>query len=1170
MLTRDDKTENPAPKMEAKHYMELIAQGQALVEKQRFEPAIALFDYASNARPDLISAYFYRAQTYATMSVQKNQTELETHANQAKAFAAYMRTIELLESNSNPNVSMAERYLAFAQCYEGLGKIKATSISTSNKENSPGYDERLKARDYYSKIIELHSKDWDAFSKRAMLNEKLNKKEEYLSDLSFAKKYRQEENSFRLWYHHQLRHYLKKKIFYFTSSLQLVTATDIQDSKLTNGASTSAFLGYNAFQENNYDLAITLFNRAISFFRDDFISRTYRGMAYYRIGKKEEAFSDFATVISNYNYARAHLFRGMIHFYEHEIERAKIDFMTCIPLCDETDFGLLDPIADDILSVIDNQNFLVEEKPNVSLSETIRQGEEKFAEKDYLQALTYFNQALQLDKKNSSLYDKIGQCYLNLENEYKAELYYSIAIWLAKPQESSEPYFHRALIHIRADRIDRVGSDIRFAVNQLCELPKEKAIKIASEANKVYYDAYVINILKHLSENDIETAQKYFDAATKIDNNKDLYDTFAEICVDRARSEIKKNNLDIAEIFLEEAIKKRPTVELYIEHGHVLRQLKRYMPACEARDRALELNFGNLALHYKIKQLTDQLRSDVENDNNLAKAMSHQTAEAKKIAEEKSTKDSKQDEVTTSQPESNKKPKKKKHKKAIITYLTKRKHTAHHAHIKNTIEEDVQTESNNDTLTNEIVAESKKIADEKEAWEREKEKKDRVKEKEKQKKAEKVRLRRARQQLTSVISSNQEKQVVNESAAAVATNSDTFSDSSKHPSASLSNSSTLFLMNQLAIKPERNDEAPELTLDTLSITLTDIERDIFNKFSAFNKTAGTDYRTFSTGTSIYSRGRDKISKNQSTHKILTYEFVTEISRSDIINIFKTVDNVNRIEDVDGKFKIDIGNNITLVFEHCDNLSHLIAHAKNRSFRDFYLDAAGKVYDPTGFAMAEMLKNQPKTNLLIANIFKQNPTAIFEALYRATKYDNTIANPLQQQFKRELQKDENAIITLFDSISPDKLNDSLCLAFSEGMASKNYEKLRELGLLRILFPSLNDSLEKDHAWLISQMQITDNFAKPIAQRIYSSFIISTVMQQRRSNMNAYDQITILNHSRHIINNSKWLQHAFPINSDLSPYLAPAIKHWNQSHPITTNQNTFTTQEVHEPISRLGRP
>ena len=263
------------------------------------------------------------------------------------------------------------------------------------------------------------------------------------------------------------------------------------------------------------------------------------------------------------------------------------------------------------------------------------------------------------------------------------------------------------------------------------------------------------------------------------------------------------------------------------------------------------------------------------------------------------------------------------------------------------------------------------------------------------------------------------------------------------------------------------------------------------------------------------------------------DFVTNIPAE----VLAKIKDLKAIPEVPGLFVTRLaGISIDIVSE--PDLSNLLKDAKGRDFLTIYIDADGKVSDPTGFALLNLRHKCLSGVNPPADMFKEDPLIILRAIYTVTKRNlniNSVKPNILADRYLLVPRPNNLTSPLDRSYQPRRFNLRFAKLFTQQLATKNWQLLQSLGILEILFPEIYPDMLQNMAWLNDQIAKTNAVIWPRLSIIYATFIASVLMVREPALANAPSQmypLLIDSHVRIIWNQSLLFQDAFASPSELS--------------------------------------
>jgi tRNA nucleotidyltransferase/poly(A) polymerase len=228
----------------------------------------------------------------------------------------------------------------------------------------------------------------------------------------------------------------------------------------------------------------------------------------------------------------------------------------------------------------------------------------------------------------------------------------------------------------------------------------------------------------------------------------------------------------------------------------------------------------------------------------------------------------------------------------------------------------------------------------------------------------------------------------------------------------------------------------------------------------------------------------------------------------------------------------------------------------------YIDAEGNVYDPTGFALINLRTKHLSGVNAPADMFKEDPLVILRAIYLATKRDLKI-NSLRKIIKTDrhllIPRATNSTLPEERLFNPRRFNLRFAKLFTQKLASKNLELLKNLRILEVLFPDIYPDLLANYNWLTDQIKITNEYVWPKIAIIYANFIACAVVLRVPENELTYLPAqmfpSVLRATVHHIWSTSYLfQDTFIDPDNLYSFLKRPLQEWRSylgPKPATTS-------------------
>jgi tRNA nucleotidyltransferase/poly(A) polymerase len=351
----------------------------------------------------------------------------------------------------------------------------------------------------------------------------------------------------------------------------------------------------------------------------------------------------------------------------------------------------------------------------------------------------------------------------------------------------------------------------------------------------------------------------------------------------------------------------------------------------------------------------------------------------------------------------------------------------------------------------------------------------------------------------------------------------------------------------------------KLDIHNIILTLSDLEKKVFNYFAPCKN--HPDYKKTNkllmVGGSIIGKVREYL-LNIAPPILNDIDTVTDI----FLHILQECcPDLKPIKEVDGLLQITI-DGIRIDIMHKDNLCNLSNDAMERDFFALYMDETGFIYDPTGFSIYNIQNMRLRSIDLTAFTFKTDPLRILRAIYLSIKYELSLSDVKKQIFEDKkllvprLTDNEGKLEKL---LIPGRFNALLRRNFSQHLALKNYQLMRDLGILVILFPAICSYLETDHDWICQQLSQTDTVVRVNLNIIYANFIVSAIMNEALVWQQPAPQTETINKFYEIradnqLSKSLLFRSQFPKSETLHGYLSRSITSWKFFHQTKDTPST----------------
>jgi len=315
-----------------------------------------------------------------------------------------------------------------------------------------------KALRCYTTVLSICPKHVNAITERIQLN-KFDKPADSLQDLQTRKESKLYADTYSHTISAQLVKYKRKEDISGNPLLSHIEKYDVE----------SITLGSLAFFGGNHSVGLYFFDKAVKHYAEDFLSLTYRGLAYFKLRKNDKALHDFDKAIKLSAFSRAYFGRGFIHLMNHCDTLAKADFVNAIKNAGKADFEFYD----------------LSYKSNIILDLVIKQDESILFTKDDLQdinkkiencstlnksnieprnVLSNLNYLIARDPRSSSLYKSRATAHMRLKDLEASRLDLSLGIWVETNFSSLyDLYTTRCFINLKLEWVGAAIEDLRSA-----------------------------------------------------------------------------------------------------------------------------------------------------------------------------------------------------------------------------------------------------------------------------------------------------------------------------------------------------------------------------------------------------------------------------------------------------------------------------------------------------------------------------------------------------------------------------------------------------------------------------------------------------------------------------------------------------------------------------------
>ena len=274
--------------------------------------------------------------------------------------------------------------------------------------------------------------------------------------------------------------------------------------------------------------------------------------------------------------------------------------------------------------------------------------------------------------------------------------------------------------------------------------------------------------------------------------------------------------------------------------------------------------------------------------------------------------------------------------------------------------------------------------------------------------------------------------------------------------------------------------------EILSLTLTEFENKMFALLSSWVPAENHDYKIYMVGGWAYDKVR-LLMYDQPPCLYNDIDFVTNIPPELYGRDFTKVPPVSGLYTAKiDTFKVDV------IYE--PDLSDLSISVKSRDFMTLFIDSSGRVFDPTGIALAQMHNRQFNSVNALETIFKEDPLLILRAAYLSTKR-NLDLTPLKYMIMSDRYRLKPCLDELTSQpknfLNPHRMNVRIGKLFSQHHAVTNFSLLNELGILEVLFTPIYNNMMTCFDWLIVELKTTNTFPFPRLDMIYALFIATAL-------------------------------------------------------------------------------
>jgi tetratricopeptide (TPR) repeat protein len=380
-------------------------------------------------------------------------------------FANYFSLIDQYKTSFKQNndysaaqsglLQLTTEYPSYPDAYVALGEI-----STKFKDHAA-------AIDYYQRAQQLCPFNANLAYLIALQCERINKQfalQPPYPDLQIenffnaAKAEREDERSFRNWYHIKLRQILIPLRLINTDKLlreDLDEDSDYSDITLTNGAVVDAYYANKAFAINLHSIAKYYCQKAILKYEHDFISATKCAEIYYQAGETRKSLEEISRLIDKYNYSISYSLRANFYTASNENRLAIADISKCLVLADKSDMDLIKASNENFLTLLE----IFEEKNSIDLQTNdnttieIMKLHQKITNSSSqyrcAEEIRLLSNILKKYPAKVLAYTVRGDAMQKKGDIDSALLDYSLALWFAFGSQIPEIYFNRSCLNLR-------------------------------------------------------------------------------------------------------------------------------------------------------------------------------------------------------------------------------------------------------------------------------------------------------------------------------------------------------------------------------------------------------------------------------------------------------------------------------------------------------------------------------------------------------------------------------------------------------------------------------------------------------------------------------------------------------------------------------------------------
>jgi tetratricopeptide (TPR) repeat protein len=967
---------------------------------------------------------------------------------------------------------------------------------------------------YYKIALGIAPFDVDTLVKHAMqeqLSIASDKVPELTAQLAQARKVKETEKSFRIWYHSKLRYQFLDLEMTDTCD---VTESDVdyQNIHLSWTAVRDAFWGFQAWELQNYELAEYYFACAVTKFNDDFISW---GCLTYLVFADEDIKSNELTALNQitdtYPCALVYFTCFLYSYYIDEDECAYEDLKKFFSDVDKFEYFFLDSHKDMVLEFLLDKaqaEKLDSEQAEAAKKEVTRVAQELSTNKykgEIDSKIQLLNSLIYRNKDQHALYSTLGTFY-DYKNELaEAILNFSVAIWLCPAEYLSLYYFDRAKCLLRLGETFSADHDFERVLHSLEAMEKQKRPK---------------------------------------DIPKTLHD-FAEFCLKVGKQFLKEDNFKVADAVLSIGVVRKwqvlndytasfENIDKRDEDCYVLKNL--YIACVEAKERKGESDQS--LIDYVFKALTD---IGAWNPGTLV-LLKEKGKIALKLREKFSLYEKRLNRAVKKSQSAPPIPREKIKPASVISKKNYRRLTFFNTttpRVKclNPAINNTNPQPNFSELFEGIVVGSEK-SEHKKTEEEIKREKGLIDEARKQRIREKKHVR---------LQSRKQNRIYQY---------DLSSSGSEAEDSENKNEVTV---------PATIAEITNIK----KVDLTDFEKKIFTMLiELVPEELRKNYKIYLGGGWAYDKIR-KVMLGIPECKYNDFDLRTNIPAEYLEKLFKPIAEVKGLFGlmVD-KIKIDVVyepeiDNLARIAKKCDFLSLFIdSEGGVHDLNGFGLIYMQRQQLYSSVPPAEIFKDDP------LRIFRAIYTATkrqcrFTTIKKQIRLDSCLLIPYESS--------ESSIDNL---LNPHRFNIWIAKLFSQGMAITNFALLQKhkFNLLEVLFPSIYHEMLFDMDWIENQMVITNSYPFPKIAIVYATFIASAIAHRIPIFHIDHELVksdSLIYAATDIYESSLLFKDAYPSVDELLGYLKRPFLDWKVQHELPVSYTAQMEAPAPTPtIMRLG--